>query len=112
MEDSHIHLLESPGDAKASFFGVYDGHGGARVSQYAGLHLHKRIINNEQYRELNPLLCSHISIYTVNNDISGAIRSGFLKLDEDLRQDEETKEQMSGTTAVIVLVRDRKIYCG
>ncbi|KAI6239038.1 PPM-type phosphatase domain-containing protein [Aphelenchoides fujianensis] len=97
MEDAHIHLLEAPNDEKAAFFAVYDGHGGARVSQFAGLHLHKRIIGNEHYQQ---------------NDFVKAIQTGFLKLDEDLKEDEETKEQMSGTTAVTVLIKDKKIYCG
>ena len=28
MEDAHTHLLSIPEDKDASFFGVYDGHGG------------------------------------------------------------------------------------
>jgi len=97
MEDSHIHLLQSPSDEEAAFFAVYDGHGGARVAEYAGLHLHKRIIGNEHYE---------------NDDFHTAIKSGFLKLDEDLKLDEETKEQMSGTTAVTVLIKNNRIFCG
>lgn len=48
----------------------------------------------------------------MNNDFHGAIKQGFLKLDEDLKHDEETKEQMSGTTAVTILIKDGKIFCG
>jgi serine/threonine protein phosphatase PrpC len=47
-----------------------------------------------------------------NKDFHQAIQSGFLNLDEELKQDEETKEQMSGTTAVTVLVKGNKLYCG
>lgn len=28
MEDAHTHILSLPEDPQASFFGVYDGHGG------------------------------------------------------------------------------------
>ncbi|KAI6176762.1 hypothetical protein M3Y97_00833900 [Aphelenchoides bicaudatus] len=97
MEDAHTHILGSPDDENAAFFGIYDGHGGARVAQVASMKLHKKIIGNEHY---------------VNNDFHTAIKTGFLNLDEELKQDEETKEQMSGTTAVTVLIKDRKIYCG
>ncbi|CAD5214892.1 unnamed protein product [Bursaphelenchus okinawaensis] len=97
MEDSHTQLLSCPDDEKAAFFAVYDGHGGARVAQFAGMHLHKRVVGNEDFAK---------------GDIASAIRNGFLKIDEDLRNDEETKEQMSGTTAVTVLIKDGKIYCG
>lgn len=30
MEDAHTHLLSVPEDKEASFFGVYDGHGGTK----------------------------------------------------------------------------------
>lgn len=49
MEDAHTHLLSLPNDSDAAFFAVYDGHGGAKVSQYASMHLHKKIVNNHFY---------------------------------------------------------------
>lgn len=49
MEDAHTHLLALPDDDKAAFFAVYDGHGGAKVSEYAGIHLHKRVVKNHFY---------------------------------------------------------------
>jgi protein phosphatase 2C family protein 2/3 len=111
MEDAHTHILDSPADEGAAFFAVYDGHGGARVAQFASMHLHKRIIGNEHYGTFFFLFKFHNSCLE-NEDYHNAIKSGFLKLDEELKQDEETKEQMSGTTAVTVLIKDRKIYCG
>ncbi len=30
MEDAHTTLLSIPGDKEASYFGVFDGHGGMR----------------------------------------------------------------------------------
>jgi len=51
MEDAHTHLLSLPDDADARFFAVYDGHGGAKVSEYAGKHLHKKIVTSESYGE-------------------------------------------------------------
>lgn len=49
MEDAHTQFLSLPDDNNATFFAVYDGHGGAKVSQYASLHLHKRVVNNHHY---------------------------------------------------------------
>jgi protein phosphatase 2C family protein 2/3 len=51
MEDSHTHILALPDDPNAAFFGVYDGHGGARIAQYAGKHLHKFITKRPEYEE-------------------------------------------------------------
>ncbi|VIO91014.1 probable protein phosphatase 2C, putative [Brugia malayi] len=97
MEDAHIHLLAIPDDTQAAFFAVYDGHGGARVSQYAGIHLHKLIATNAHY---------------VEGNIEEAIKQGFLALDEKMRNDDEMRDDMSGTTAVVVLIKNKKIYCG
>lgn len=49
MEDAHTHILSLPEDREASFFAVYDGHGGAKVAQYAGNHLHKNIVAQTAY---------------------------------------------------------------
>ena len=52
MEDAHTHLLAVPDDSRAAFFGVYDGHGGPKVAQYAGTHLHKLIVTDKAYGNL------------------------------------------------------------
>ena len=49
MEDAHTQLLSLEKDKNAAFFAVYDGHGGARVAEYAGNHLHERILNQPSY---------------------------------------------------------------
>ena len=38
------------------------------------------------------------------------MRKGFLALDEAMLEDEEMKEEIAGTTAVCVLIKDKKIY--
>jgi|UniRef100_A0AC35GMB1 protein phosphatase 2C family protein 2/3 len=97
MEDAHTHLLALPDDENASFFAVYDGHGGAKVSEYAGVHLHKKIVNNKFYKE---------------DKISEAIQHGFLDLDKQMVNDDDIKQEMSGTTAVTVLIKNNIVYCG
>ena len=51
MEDSHTHILSLPDDPGTAFFAVFDGHGGAKVAEYAGKHLHKYIIKRPEYKE-------------------------------------------------------------
>ncbi len=60
MEDAHTHLLSAPDDKDASFFAVYDGHGGAKVAQYAGNHLHKRILKSDLYSKKRGILCESL----------------------------------------------------
>lgn len=97
MEDSHTHILSLPGDKDACFFAVFDGHGGEKVAHYAGSHLHKRIVSHHSYSDGN---------------IEDAIRNSFLLLDEDMINDDELKDDLAGSTANVVLIKNNKIYCG
>lgn len=97
MEDAHTHLLSLSDDKDAAFFAVYDGHGGAKVAQYAGTHVHKKIINQPAYKQ---------------GDIAEAIKQGFLEVDQDMLNDENMKDELAGTTALIALIKNNKIFCG
>lgn len=97
MEDAHTHLLSLAEDKEASFFAVYDGHGGAKVAEYAGNNLHKKIASHPAYKK---------------GDIVDAIKSSFLEVDSDMLKDENMRDELAGTTAVIVLIKNGKIYCG
>lgn len=97
MEDCHTVLLSLPDDKSACFFAVYDGHGGAKVAQYAGSHVHKKISCHPAYRR---------------GDLEEAIKEGFLEVDQDMLRDENMRDELAGSTAVIVLIKDGKIYCG
>ena len=60
---------DSSEDKEASFFAVYDGHGGANVAQYAGCKAHEKIVNTAAYKK---------------GDIENALRTGFMSIDEDM----------------------------
>jgi protein phosphatase 2C family protein 2/3 len=96
MEDSHTHILSLAEDREASFFAVYDGHGGAKVAQYAAKNLHKKIC-------LHPLYKKGL--------IEDAIRLSFLDLDSDMLNDDNMRDELAGTTAITVLIKNNKIYC-
>lgn len=59
MEDAHTHLLSLAEDKEASFFAVYDGHGGAKVAEYAGNNLHKKIASHPSYSKF--VICNWIT---------------------------------------------------
>ncbi|CAH1958063.1 unnamed protein product [Acanthoscelides obtectus] len=96
MEDSHTHLLSLPDDADTAFFAVYDGHGGAKIADYAGRHLHKYVIKRPEYQEGN---------------IAEAMKQGFLELDNHMRYEESLGNEPSGTTAVTIIIKGNKLYC-
>ncbi|ORY94467.1 phosphatase 2C-like domain-containing protein [Syncephalastrum racemosum] len=88
MEDAHVTLLKLD-DTDASFFGVYDGHGGATIAQYTGQVLHRKIRESEnfekkQYRE--------------------ALKDGFMHIDKELSEDGNFAYDPSGCTAVTALI--------
>ncbi|CAL8079684.1 unnamed protein product [Calicophoron daubneyi] len=70
MEDAHTCLLQLPGDPKAAYFSIFDGHGGTRVAKHAGLHLHERLVSQPEYGR---------------NDIKEALRRSFLSLDAEMQ---------------------------
>lgn len=97
MEDCHTVLLSLPDDESTCFFAVYDGHGGAGVAQYAGTHLHQKITSHPAYK---------------NGYMEDAIKQAFLEIDQDMLNDEKMKNELSGSTATVVLIKDGTIYCG
>lgn len=96
MEDCHTQLLSMKEDKDAAFFAVFDGHGGSNVAKYCGEHLHKKVVSMEDYEK---------------GDFEKALKSAFLACDDDMLQDEEMKDDMSGSTAICTLIKNNKIYC-
>lgn len=95
---------------------------GAKIAQYAGKHLHKFILQRPEYKEgsipdamkqvwisiyaIKILLCVSLSkIY-----LSYAVK-GFLDVDTAMLEDEALKDEMAGTTAVSILIKNNSLYC-
>ncbi|XP_072040911.1 probable protein phosphatase 2C T23F11.1 isoform X2 [Amphiura filiformis] len=97
MEDAHTMQLHIDDDKEAAFFAVFDGHGGAKVAHYAGQHLHTKLANQVAYKR---------------GDIVEAIKSSFLMIDEDMLKDDSMKDELAGTTALCVAMKNNTIYCG
>lgn len=78
MEDAHATVLDlqSPSDdgtttaagpdTRLSFFGVYDGHGGDKVAQFAGENIHLIVAKQDVFKK---------------GDIEQALKDGFLATD-------------------------------
>ncbi|XP_034481954.1 probable protein phosphatase 2C T23F11.1 [Drosophila innubila] len=96
MEDAHTHILSLPDDPGAAFFAVYDGHGGAAVAKFAGKHLHKFITKRPEY---------------FGSSVELAMKRAFLDFDREMLHNGSWGEQMAGSTANVVLIKDRRLYC-
>lgn len=94
QEDDHSLRLELPGEHKASFFAVFDGHGSAKVSKHAAESLWRHLIANELY---------------IKGNFKEALEQSFLSFDREVF--ESYQAQLAGTTATSVLIVDNVIYC-
>ncbi|CAG8499693.1 2651_t:CDS:2 [Diversispora eburnea] len=88
MEDAHTTLLQVLDKKGFSFFGVYDGHGGQNVAKYSGDHLHGCIVEDPDF----------------GKNLELAIKNGFLRIDDKLRQDPQFQNDPSGCTAVTAVI--------
>lgn len=106
MEDSHKVSLSLPTPMNDwAFAGVFDGHGGAKVSKYISRYLMRKIVKNIPRTAI-----------TNNNEqeIKKGIKTSFLKIDQEMRTNKKIDDQ-SGSTAVCVLVSPTHYYfinCG
>lgn len=93
MFHSRKHLKVDRGLQKKEFayLGVYDGHGGKDAAIYLELELHKRV-----YNQLDM------------DNVRDSLREIFYRIDEDIKKIWMTS---IGSTAVVVIVVDNKLYC-
>ena len=45
-------------------------------------------------------------------DLPEAIRKSFLQLDQNMLEDKEVRDELAGSTGIIILIKDNYIYCG
>lgn len=92
MEDRHSAALDLRGDPQMAFFGIFDGHGGSKASQFASENLCDRILEETITRTGD-----EESIKTEE-----AVRNGYLRTDAEF-----LKENLKGgTCCVTAFVRD------
>lgn len=88
MEDRYSAVVDVHGDSRQAFFGVFDGHGGAKAAQFAANHLDRHIMDQSRKR------CA--------DEIVEAVRDGYLTTDaEFLKQGVE-----GGTCCVTALIQE------
>jgi len=112
MEDAHCAMIGLPGGLKDwSFFAVFDGHAGARVSAICSEELLTEITKNEDFKK------SGDKEEVAAENIKRAIKQGFLALDDRMRELPEvvSGEDKSGSTAVSVMISPKHLFfanCG
>ncbi|KAI8989958.1 phosphatase 2C-like domain-containing protein [Pilobolus umbonatus] len=88
MEDAHVADLNLDGTG-ASFFGVFDGHGGSSVAQCTGQHLHKLVRGSQFFDKA---------------EYAKALMDSYFRMDIALMEDSRFQYDPAGCTAVTALV--------
>ena len=96
MEDAHTVEIDYLDDSKSCFLAVFDGHGGSNVAKYSAANLYKVFPDQNAYTACN---------------YPAALKKSFLQTDVKMLADENMNDDPSGATAVVVYVKDNKLYC-
>lgn len=96
MEDAHTAVLKLPGDHKAAFFAVFDGHGGEKTALFAGERTHELVASSEAFSK---------------QDYALALKTGFLATDKSLMEMSDDATDTSGCAATSAIVTPEKITC-
>ncbi|OQR88114.1 protein phosphatase 2C [Achlya hypogyna] len=94
MEDRYVASGTLNGKADASFYGVFDGHGGDGASEYCAEMLCANVTQDPMYTQYP----------------KEALTKGFLRTDEDYTQLANRRNRDDGTTAVTVLAQGNTLY--
>nr|XP_012235744.1 PREDICTED: uncharacterized protein LOC105679969 [Linepithema humile] len=100
MEDRHVVLhdlhtiFNIQDDTIANYYAVFDGHGGQDAAAYCATHLHQYLAESVYYP----------------TDPERALRDAFLTTDAQFIAKSSTQKLNGGTTAVCVLVLNKKLY--
>ena len=95
MEDAHVVRVGIGPDQEALMAGVYDGHGGATIAQYVAHNLPARILQHPKFTSNTP----------------EALRQSFMEVDMAMMTDDRLRDDTSGSTAVMVVLINNKIFC-
>lgn len=89
LEDRYSATLNLQGDPKQAFFGVFDGHGGAKAAEFAAENLGKNILDEIVRRD-------------DNNEMKESVKHGYLNTDSDFLKE----DFRGGSCCVTALIRN------
>ena len=93
QEDRYDVQLHYGSDQAKSFFGVYDGHFGAKAAEFCRDNMAKHIISNADF----------------DRDLANAVRRSVRSVDQAFLERALRRNDASGTTALCVVLVDRNL---
>lgn len=95
MEDTFQVTHDLLGDGTVKYYGVFDGHGGEKMSRFAATHLHTLLAKQKDLK----------------TDTPNALINAFHELDAKWLQLALTTQDDDGSTGVVCVIIDGKIFC-
>jgi serine/threonine protein phosphatase PrpC len=119
MEDNHSVVIGIPELGEhVSWFSVFDGHNGSKVSAYCSSHLLESIVSVDEFKQ-TVIKENKLPHDKFKKKIESSLVTGFLKLDKKLLKAPEvlstTGYVVGGTTAIGVIISEKYIIfsnCG
>ena len=111
MEDRHTMKVGIPELSKsASWFAVFDGHSSDIVSEHCSKYLLPNLIKNSDFKEA-VIKENQFNMDKFKKKIQNGLISGFLKQDEELRENAELIKgsHKGGTTSICALLTEKYI---
>ena len=93
QEDRYT-MLKGLGHYDSSLYGLFDGHGGSKASQYCKDNLLKYVKSDTCFKE----------------NTAASLMSGFRRLDEEFTQIAKRHMLSDGSTAVVAVINNKKVY--
>ncbi|KAI3748865.1 hypothetical protein L6452_12264 [Arctium lappa] len=87
MEDRYSAAVDLQGDSKQAFFGVFDGHGGAKAAEFSAKNLNKNIMSEVANKH--------------EDELADAVRQGYLATNSEFLKEDVN----GGTCCVTALIR-------
>ncbi|XP_057483478.1 probable protein phosphatase 2C 25 [Actinidia eriantha] len=87
MEDRYSAVIDLQGDPKQAFFGIFDGHGGAKAAEFAAENLNKNILDEVGKRD--------------GTELEEAVKFGYLNTDSEFLKE----DIRGGSCCVTALIR-------
>ncbi|WJZ89100.1 hypothetical protein VitviT2T_008346 [Vitis vinifera] len=91
MEDRYSAVVDLQGDHKQAFFGIFDGHGGAKAAEFAAQNLKNNILDEVVRRG--------------DDEIEESVKHGYLNTDSDFLKE----DLRGGSCCVTALIRNGKL---
>jgi len=89
--------LDEPMDELGVYFGVFDGHVGAQVSEIGAKQLHRNILSHFRQKQVQPA--------SRDEKLKNAVREAFLQTDKEILSLAERKKfETQGSTALVALL--------